>query len=177
MVQGPVGQNQQPLRWEPGTHAALHPGQSANLFLADQLLGYVGVLHPRLLKALDLRQAPILVQLDLNVLRPASIPVYQPLSKFPGVRRDLALLVDEKLSIRMILDKIHEIGRIEGNLLNNLHIFDVYQGKGIEKGKKSIALGLTFQDPSRTLIDAYIQTAIQSIIKVLEDEFKATLRT
>ena len=169
--------NQQPLRWELGTHAALHPGQSANLFLGDQLLGYVGVLHPRLLKALDLRQAPILAQLDLNVLRPAGIPTYQSLSKFPGVRRDLALLVDESLPIRMILDKIYEIGRIEGNLLNNLHIFDVYQGKGIEKGKKSIALGLTFQDPSRTLIDADIQTAIQSIIKVLEDEFKATLRT
>lgn len=168
---------QSDVRWEPGTHTALHPGQSSNLFLGSQLLGYVGVLHPRLLKELDLREAPLLVQIDLNILRPSAISVYKPLSKFPGVRRDLALLVDENLSAQLILEKINEIGRLEGNLLNKLQIFDVYQGKGIEEGKKSIALGLTFQDPSRTLIDADIHSVIQSIIKVLEDEFKATLRT
>lgn len=164
------------IHWEPGTHSALHPGQSANFFVGSQLLGVVGAMHPRLVKELDLRETPILAQLDLNVLLLPSIPQYQPLSKFPGVRRDLALVVDENLPAAAILSKMKEAGANNCNLLNNITIFDVYQGGAIEAGKKSIAVGLTFQDPSRTLIEADIHSAIESIIKVLEDEFKATLR-
>ena len=102
------------------------------------------------------------------------LPQYEQVSKFPSVRRDLALLVDETVSVRQILQLIE--GKSD-KLLNKAQVFDLYQGEGIEKGKKSIALGLTFQDPSRTLVDADINSVIQSIINALKEDLKATLRT
>jgi phenylalanyl-tRNA synthetase beta chain len=162
------------LRFEPGTHQALHPGKSADLYKGKTLVGYLGMLHPRLTKQLGLRQAPVLAQIKLDTLRSAKNIQFEKISKFPSVRRDLALLVNETISVREILQLIESKS---DKLLNKAQIFDLYQGEGIEKGKKSIALGLTFQDPSRTLVDADINSAIERIIKALKEDLKATLRT
>ena len=113
------------------------------------------------------------MELDLNAIMPAQLPVYSELSRFPLVRRDLAIVVDA----------LQETGAIEalirqkaGELLLDMVIFDVYQGQNIEKTKKSLALGLTFQHPSRTLTDEEINSIIDNCIKVLEAQFNAELR-
>lgn len=162
------------LRCEADSHPALHPGKSAALYRDDDCVGYVGVLHPSLVKQLGLRQAPVLAQIKLSTLTGYQLPQFEPVSKFPSVRRDLALLVDETVSVREILQLIESKSDAT---LNKAQVFDLYQGDRIEKGKKSIALGLTFQDPSRTLVDADINSVIQSIINALKEDLKATLRT
>lgn len=162
------------LRWQPGTHPALHPGQSADIYCGDLLVGYLGLLHPSLLKPFDLRQAPVLMQLRMDLLEVPQKTQYEQISKFPAMRRDLALVVDQAVTAA---DLIKHISAKSGEILQDTQVFDLYQGEGIEKGKKSIALGLTFQDPSRTLIEADINSIIQNIINVLKDELNATLRT
>lgn len=101
------------------------------------------------------------------------MPKYHSISKFPAVRRDIAIVVDKEVSAEAIEQKIVESG---GHLLNMVQIFDIYAGEHIEFGKKSVALGLTFQDPSRTLIDDEINQVIDSVVAVLEHEFNAKLR-
>ncbi len=161
------------LRFESGTLPQLHPMQSADLFSGEELVGYMGVLHPALTQQLDLRQAPLLLQIKLSAVMPYTKTQYESVSKFPAVRRDLALVVDEAVTVRDIVQVIEDKS---GNILTNIQIFDLYQGEAIEKGKKSIALGLTFQDPSRTLVEADINSVIQSIINALTENLKATLR-
>lgn len=162
------------LRFERSEVKALHPGQSADVYLNDIRIGSFGVCHPQLAKAFGLRQAPLLAQLKLDALLNYQWPTYQPLSKFPAVRRDLALVVDTAVPVRDLL----QVARQNADaLLVDSHVFDLYEGEHIENGKKSIALGLTFQDPSRTLVDADIDSVIQNIINALRDDLKATLRT
>lgn len=162
------------LHFERSQVMALHPGQSADVYLGDVCIGAFGVCHPQMVKAFGLRQAPLLAQLKLDALLNYQWPTYQPLSKFPAVRRDLALVVDSTVLVR---DVLHTARQNADSLLVDSHVFDLYEGEHIENGKKSIALGLTFQDPSRTLVDADINSVIQNIIKALKDDLKATLRT
>lgn len=162
------------LRFERSQMACLHPGQSADVYLGEVCVGAFGVCHPKLVKAFGLRQAPVLGQLKLDALLNYEWPMYQPLSKFPAVRRDLALVVSQDISVRDILRVVQQNA---DSMLVDSAVFDVYEGEHIEKDKKSIALGLTFQDPSRTLIDHDISSVIQNIINALKDELKATLRT
>ena len=162
------------LRYEPGTHPALHPGQSADIYDQGELVGWLGVLHPSLVKQLGLRQAPVLLQIKTSILSHYQLPQFTQISKFPSIRRDLALVVSEDTCVSDILRLIESKA---DSTLNKAQVFDLYQGDGIEKGKKSIALGLTFQDPSRTLVEADINSVIQSIINALKEDLKATLRT
>ena len=113
------------------------------------------------------------MELDIEAIAPARLPVYAALSKFPSVRRDLAMLVSADQETGEITDTIRSTA---GELLTDLVIFDVFQGQNIEKTKKSLALGLTFQHPSRTLTDEDINTIINKCIKVLEAQFNAELR-
>lgn len=159
--------------WLPGTSPALHPGQSADLYRGDTAVGHLGVLHPKLVKKLSLKQSPVLFEGVLAGLQASELAKYSPLSKYPAVRRDLALVVDEGINASAILALIK---KNSGAFLTDIQIFDIYQGESVEKGKKSVALGLTFQDPSRTLVDTDINAVIQCIINALESEFKATLR-
>ncbi len=162
------------LSWKPSQEKALHPGQSADIYVGDEMVGHLGMLHPSLLKKLDLKQSPVIAELKLSLFEGYQLPQFKAPSKFPSVRRDLALVVSDELSVSDIL---HCIRQNADTTLLEIQIFDVYRGDGIEKGKKSIALGLTFQDPSRTLLDIDIASVIQNIIKALKDDLKATLRT
>ena len=155
-------------------HSALHPGQSAQISVNGNPVGWVGALHPRLEKAFGLSQSVFLFELDLAGVSEKSLPAYEKLSKFPSIRRDIALLVDKSVSFANI-EKVLNDSQIE-ELISH-RIFDVYEGEGVEVKQKSMALGLIFQDFSRTLEDADINSHVESIVQLLEKHTGAVLRS
>lgn len=155
-------------------HPALHPGQSARLRIADKEAGWLGVLHPRIAEALDVNQEVILFELYLDALLVQKDVRYQPVSKYPQIRRDLSFLVDEKVSAANIEKAVRST--LKKGWLKTYDLFDVYMGKGVPEGQKSLAIALTLQNPDKTLVDAEINTEISAIIKLLIDEFSITLR-
>lgn len=159
--------------WQPGNHPALHPGQNAELLINGSVAGRVGALHPSIAESAGLSGSIYLFELKLDLINNKQLNEFKNISKFPGVRRDLAIIVPQQTPAGVI-EKF--ILKKAGKLLNNVQIFDVYQGQGIDKGQKSIALGLTFQDASRTLKDDEIQVIVDNLIKYLEEEFNAKLR-
>ena len=159
--------------WRRGNHPALHPGQSAELWVNEQIAGVFGALHPAIAEAAGISGPVYLFELKLEIIKNKQVTEFKNISKFPGVRRDLAIIIAQETEAERIEKFILEKA---GKLLNNVQIFDVYQGQGIEKGKKSIALGLTFQDASRTLKDDEIQAVVDNLIKGLGQEFNAKLR-
>ncbi|WP_372738382.1 phenylalanine--tRNA ligase subunit beta [Neptunomonas sp.] len=154
-------------------HVALHPGQTARIERAGEVVGFVGALHPSLIKKLDLNGPVYLFELSLESLLQGRIARFSELSKFPESRRDLALIVDEATAY----DTVRQI-TVEnaGEYLKQVTLFDVYQGQGIEVGRKSLALGLTWQHPSRTLNEEEINSAVQSVVSALNIGAGATLR-
>lgn len=157
----------------PGEHPALHPGQTARIEKHGRLVGYVGGLHPELAKTLDIDQPLFLFELQLSEVAEGRMPEFQELSRFPEVRRDLAILVDRNVAADAIMQCIRETA---GEFLTELKLFDVYQGKGIDPLSKSMAVGLTWQHPSRTLNDDEVSGTLQQILSILEERFNATLR-
>jgi phenylalanyl-tRNA synthetase beta chain len=156
-----------------GEHAALHPGQTARIEREGRLVGFFGAIHPELAKALDIDQPVFMFELVLSEITHGLMPKFQELSKFPEVRRDLALLVDRDVPAQDLLGAIREAA---GEWLTDLKLFDVYHGKGIDPHRKSLAVGLTWQHPSRTLNDDEVSTTTQNILTSLETRFNATLR-
>ena len=154
-------------------HPALHPGQTARVERNGVLLGFMGGLHPELAAQLDITQPVYLFEFSLAALQQGSFPVFSELSRFPEVRRDLALVVDELHPANAILDCVRQAA---GDFLSNVWLFDVYQGKGVEPGRKSLAIGLTWQHPSRTLSDDEVMACLQAILSAVGEEFGATLR-
>ena len=155
-------------------HPALHPGQSAQILDNDHVVGWVGCLHPRLEKALGISQNVYLFEMDLDYVSKKSLPVYQKLSRFPSIRRDLALILDQSVTAAAISRTLDMAGI---DALKSHAIFDVYQGPGVEAGQKSLALGLIFQDFSRTLEDADINAHVAEIVQLLEKQAGAVLRS
>ncbi|MBN1006569.1 phenylalanine--tRNA ligase subunit beta [Amphritea pacifica] len=154
-------------------HVALHPGQSAAIKRNGKTVGYLGALHPELVKSLDLSGPVFLFEIVQAELLEGGLPRFTSLSKFPESRRDLALLVNDSVAY----DDIRAIAQQQGGeFLKAVTLFDVYQGKGVEPGQKSIALGLTWQHPSRTLNDEEINEVIDFVVSALKNEFGATLR-
>jgi phenylalanyl-tRNA synthetase beta chain len=155
-------------------HKALHPGMSAAVFLEDVCVGHVGVLHPSLAKKWDLSGTVLLFELNVDDISKEALPAYTRLSKFPSIKRDIAVVVDEKISLGEILSFVEQ--EIKESLIKSIRVFDVYQGDNIEIGKKSIALGLILQHPSRTLVDSEVNDVIGAIIQILGKQFDITLR-
>ncbi|MCF8999820.1 phenylalanine--tRNA ligase subunit beta [Acinetobacter nectaris] len=150
----------------------LHPGQSAEVLVNGQSIGYFGRLHPSLESSLDLGVTWV-AELDQNVILQSYVSNFTELSRFPSVRRDIALLIDDKISVKEIQQLIEKTG---GELLDSTWLFDVYTGQGVESGKRSLAFALLWQHPSRTLEDAEIKSGMDQIIEVLESTYQATLR-
>ncbi|WP_458130608.1 phenylalanine--tRNA ligase subunit beta [Pseudomonas sp. R3-41] len=157
----------------PGKHPALHPGQTARIERDGREVGYVGAIHPELSKTLGLDRPVFVFELVLAEVAQGKMPKFQELSRFPEVRRDLALLADREVASSAVLEVIRENA---GEWLTDLRLFDVYQGKGIDPHRKSLAVGLTWQHPSRTLNDDEVNTATQNILTSLETRLNATLR-
>ena len=129
-------------------HPALHPGQTAKLVLGKQTLGYMGQLHPQKAKMLDISQPVFLFEINLDVLTTADLPEFAPISRYPAVQRDLAVVLDKEVSARAVRDIATEAG---GIYLKKLELFDIYTGERVEKDKKSFAFSLTFQSESSNL--------------------------
>ncbi|WP_434569075.1 phenylalanine--tRNA ligase subunit beta [Pseudomonas sp. Z3-8] len=157
----------------PGKHPALHPGQTARIERDGREVGYVGAIHPELSKTLGLDRPVFVFELVLAEVAQGKMPKFQELSRFPEVRRDLALVADVSVASSDVLAVIRENA---GEWLTDLRLFDVYQGKGIDPHRKSLAVGLTWQHPSRTLNDDEVNTATQNILTSLEHRLNATLR-
>jgi phenylalanyl-tRNA synthetase beta chain len=128
----------------------LHPGRSARITRAGRTIGWIGELHPELVQALDFTYAPVLFEVEYLPALSAKMPRFEEISRFPRVRRDLAVVVDEKVSLRQLHERVTFAA---SSLLRDIRVFDVFRGPGIEAGRKSVALGLIFQDNSRTLAD------------------------
>lgn len=157
-----------------GSHPALHPGQTADLVLdTGEVIGRVGKLHPQVQQRLDLQGVVFVFELSLQPLLQAGVPVFRELSKFPGVRRDLAIVLDAVIESAEVLKTARTAA---GELLQDVWLFDVYQGVGIPDGKRSLAIGTSWQHKDRTLQDEEVKAGVQAILNALEQNFAAVLR-
>lgn len=164
-----------PLTFEARVHSALHPGKSAALIAADgQCVGWCGVLHPRIAQQLDVTTEVILFECRLDAWLTPHRHLYQSISKFPQVRRDLALLVDEKVSYADIERVIRSVPH--GGWFKHMTVFDVYRGTGIPAGQKSIAVALWMQSHEVTLQDDVMHAWVQQVVQALQQELSITLR-
>jgi len=162
------------VNFHSATHASLHPGQSAEILSADgQKIGWLGMLHPNLEKQLGFDTQVFLFELDQNVMLSKRISAFRSLSKYPSVTRDLALIVNEDVTASEIINCIKKSGE---TALQDVIIFDVYRGKGIEEGKKSIALSLVIQDDMQTLTDSEVDAIVSRLLLLLANEKNAKLR-
>ena len=155
------------------THPSLHPGQSARIEKAGVCVGWVGAMHPSLQKSMDLTGPVFLFEMKLSAVIEGRLPRFESLSKFPESRRDLAMVISADVNF----SDVQSIAKTEGGeYLKEVILFDVYTGQGIEEGRKSLALGLTWQHPSRTLNDEEINSAIQAVAGKLTSTLGAVLR-
>lgn len=159
--------------FETAEHQALHAGQCARIVLNGRHVGLIGALSPRLQRELDFSQRVIVFEIELSALLVGKVPAFRPLSRYPEVSRDLAIVIDQQVSAQALCDVLRTEA---GEFLVGLRIFDVFQGDALGKNKKSVALGLTWQHPSRTLGDDDINVIIERCVKGLEDKFNAKLR-
>jgi phenylalanyl-tRNA synthetase beta chain len=154
-------------------HTALHPGQSARIYKNGKAIGWLGAIHPKLHKALGLDKSLYVFEISLDELLSAKVPEFEVLSKFPSNRRDLAVLVDEKVTAGEIQ---HCLKQVESDILKGIQLFDVYTGDGVEDGKKSIAIAFQLQHDERTLTDEDVDALMQTITNRLEHDIQAVIR-
>ncbi len=155
-------------------HPALHPGQAAEVTDANgHQIGLLGALHPAIRAQLALEQPVFLFELRLDALELAQMPVFGEISRFPSIRRDIAVVVDDHIPAQDVLDCVTHVS---GKLLANLELFDEYRGEGIDSGRKSIAMGLTLRDSSRTLKEGEVEALMDQVVSVLASQLGARLR-
>jgi phenylalanyl-tRNA synthetase beta chain len=158
----------------PAKHPALHPGQTAEILSPQgEKIGWLGMLHPTLEKQLGFDTQVFLFELDQDLLLNKQIPKFKPLSKYPSVRRDMALIVKEEVAVSEIINCIKSCGIAT---LQDIVVFDIYRGKGVEEGSKSIALSLILQDFSQTLTDSEIDAIFSGLLETLTTKISAKLR-
>ncbi len=161
------------VRFEPCEHPALHPGQSAAIIMDGEHVGLLGKVHPAVAAQLDLDGAVYLFEIEQSIFARHSVPAFSAISRYPAIRRDLAVVVDESVTAQAVQDCIIAAG---GDVLSGVHLFDVYRGRGVSEGCKSLAIGLILQDYSRTLTDDEVDALQQRIIAALSDQLGAGLR-
>ena len=161
------------FRFVAAAHPSLHPGQTAKIMRRDEHVGWIGRLHPEVERELDLTYSALVFELEVEGAFRAAIPHFAEVSRFPAVRRDLAVVVDEAISVQALLDCVHGAA---GDVLRESVVFDIYRGAGIETGRKSVAIGLNLQDVSRTLTDDETDAIVARVVSDLERECSATIR-
>jgi phenylalanyl-tRNA synthetase beta chain len=155
------------------THPALHPGQSARVYLQGKAIGWIGKLHPKWQQKYDLPKSAILFELEAGLLLSTALPAYEEVSKFIAVRRDIAVVVDGGVEVGTMVDAVIA-AKIP--LLQKIQLFDVYQGEGVEDGKKSLAFLILIQDTHKTMVDSEADAAMAELLDLLENKFGAQLR-
>jgi phenylalanyl-tRNA synthetase beta chain len=154
-------------------HDSLHPGRSAAVFDRNLRVGWIGQLQPELARELELREAPWLFELAIEPSFKSEVPVFSEISKYPAIRRDVAFVVDETVTLNELRESVNLAAK---GLLRELAVFDVYRGKGVEPGRKSIALGLILQETSRTLTDGEADAVVAAVIERVKGDLKAGIR-
>lgn len=161
------------FRFTKTTNPILHPGQAADIYLDDELVGFVGSLHPTVLSKLHLSQSVFVFELELASILSANLPGFIELSKYPSIRRDISLSVDTDLSAQSLIDCIRSV---KSEILQDVFVFDVYTGKEVRSSLKSVALGLILQDFSRTLVDEDVEKLLDKVLTQLKNQYNAVLR-
>jgi phenylalanyl-tRNA synthetase beta chain len=161
-------------RFEKAEHPAFHPGRCANILLDGVVVGVLGELHPKWVQNYDLPAAPVLFEMDLAALVQRDLIAAKPVSKFQPVRRDLAFVVDDAVQYQDILDAM---GSAKLPCVTGIEGFDVYRGKGVPEGKKSLAFKVILQDTQKTLSDAEIDLAVSQLVAALQQRHDAQLRS
>lgn len=161
------------VTYQLATHPALHPGQCAKIMQNGRDIGILGALHPKVAQELAIKEPIFIFELDLQAIDITELPKFATLSKYPLIRRDLAIVVNDKVKAADLMRIIRETA---GTLLIDLQLFDVYQGQGIEVGCKSLALGIYLQHADRTLQDEEVNQLMQTVLQRLENAFGAKLR-
>ncbi|HUF20512.1 MAG TPA: phenylalanine--tRNA ligase subunit beta, partial [Burkholderiales bacterium] len=159
--------------FRPAAHPALHPGRSAKVLLENETIGWIGELHPRLQKKYEFSDPVVLFELDAEPLLSLPLPCYQEVSKYPPVRRDIAVVIDESVPVQTLLGSLL---RARASIVDDISVFDVYRGKSIKEGKKGLAFRVLLQDTQKTLTDSEVDAAIAGLREVLEKEYGAELR-
>jgi phenylalanyl-tRNA synthetase beta chain len=162
------------LEFRPGQHPACHPGRCARVWAGDREVGVVGELHPRLQLKHELPIAPVLFEIDTDVLLSGRAPRFSGVSRMPVVRRDLAVVVAEALPAGAILEAIRASVPA---CVREVEVFDQYRGKGVENGRKSLAFRIVMQDTAKTLKDAEVEEIMGSVRQLLVEKFEAQPRT
>jgi phenylalanyl-tRNA synthetase beta chain len=157
----------------PADHSVLQPGQSAVVNRDGASVGFLGKLHPQTAKRFNIGRDAFLFELDAEKCFAAAIPVAEVISKYPLIRRDIAVVVAEKVTAAELTDAVAAAAPA---LVRSVRIFDVYQGEGIEAGLKSMALGLILQETSRTLTDEDADSVMSAVLRKLQQDFGAELR-
>ena len=163
-----------PARFEAAPHPALHPGRSARVLVEGSLIGWVGELHPRWQAKFELPQPAVVFELDAAALQHVPVPRPSESSRFPPVVRDIAVLVDAGLPVQALLDALLTE---KPAIVRTVAVFDLYQGKSLPAGRKSLAFRIVMQDTEKTLTDAEADSAIAQMVRLLGERFGGTLRT
>ncbi|OCG02832.1 phenylalanine--tRNA ligase subunit beta [Gilliamella sp. wkB112] len=161
------------LQFKKADLPALHPGQSAAIYINNDLIGYIGVLHPEIEKKLSLNSKTLVFEINLAKINPKKVPVAQDLSKYPSNKRDIAIVISNTIPAADIISVCKSSG---GEQLVKVSLFDVYQGENIGEDQKSLAISLILQDKSRTLEEEDITNIVNKCIVALQNRFKAILR-
>jgi phenylalanyl-tRNA synthetase beta chain len=161
------------FRFVPDQHPALHPGQTSRIVRDGRAVGWLGRLHPELESTLDLTYSALVFEIEIESGLAAVVPQHREISRFPAVRRDIAIVVEEAVQVQALLDRIRASA---GPLLTDLIVFDIYRGTGITPGRKSVAIGLNLQDISRTLTDVDTDAVVAQVVTDLEREHNAAIR-
>jgi phenylalanyl-tRNA synthetase beta chain len=154
-------------------HPALHPGRSAEVLLDGRSLGVLGELHPRWVQKYELGTAPVVFELALSALLETPFSSYVPVSRFPAVTRDLALIVSQTQAAGELLDVLRKAAP---EIVQEITLFDVYQGQNLGESKKSLAFHIVMQDTQRTLEEAEVDSVVALLLEVARDKFGASLR-
>lgn len=164
----------QVLAFRAAAHAAMHPGQCAAVSLNGVDIGWLGALHPALVQQWDLPSAPVMFELALDTLLHRDLPKHGEISRFQGVRRDLAVIVSQEVAAQALLDAMQS-ARIAG--VAEIALFDVYRGKGIDSDKKSLAFRVLMQDNQKTFTDSEVDAVMAQLTELLQQKFNAQLRS
>lgn len=163
-----------PITYEEASHSVLHPGQTAAILLNGEKIGLIGAIHPSIIQNFDLKESVYVFELDISLLPQFVHAPSTEISKFPEIRRDLAILVSKTIPAQAIQDTIKVSA---GDWLKESFIFDVYQGQGVNPGYKSVAIGLILQHPTRTLIDEEVVALTDRVVQALKEQLGAELRS
>lgn len=161
------------LRFEKVIHPALHPGRAATVRLDGNAIGIVGEVHPQWVQKYELGPAPMVFEIELEALLAAAMPTYTEVSRLPAVVRDIALVVAQDQAFQPLLDGLRTAAP---PIVREIVLFDVYQGKGLQPGQKSLAFRVVMQDTERTLADAEIDAAVVALVHAAVRDFAAALR-